>query len=130
MRQLYVVFIICLVMLVPALGEASRTPHPIQLFEQATGWLQDVDDNPDLMKKSVSIFADLIEEYPTSPLGYLGMSYVFRHIADLGNDKYDMRQLRDTAFPFAVQALRLGPTLPEVHENYAFFQRFFSIDLE
>ncbi len=101
------------------------SPHPIQLYEQGIRQLNSTASEAKAESKIQDIFASLIRKFPYSPLGYLGMSYCYRHNAYLGNRKYDIEFLKTAAYPFALKALRLGPSIRAVHENYAFFQELF-----
>ena len=52
------------------------------------------------------------------------MSQIYRIDAHLGSENYDLDLIRERALPFALKALKLGPNIRAVHENYAFFEKF------
>ncbi len=109
-------------------GSCLPSPHPIELYEQGIRQLNSSSTEVKANSQVQDIFLVLIKKFPYSPLGYLGMSYVYRHDAHLGGEKYDVEFLKDNAYPFALKALRLGPSIRAVHENYAFFQELFFLE--
>lgn len=109
-------------------GFCLSSPHPIQLYEQGLRQLNSSSVEIKTDSQVQDIFLILIKKFPYSPLGYLGMSYVYRHDAYLGDKKYDVEFLKDNAYPFALKALKLGPSIRAVHENYAFFQELFFLE--
>ncbi len=104
---------------------AIITPHPIQMYERGVFYLEKYQGDSNDLLKAEETFVDLIEEYPESPLGYLGMSRTYIIDAYLYHDRYDMLILRDHALPFAVKALEFGSSLREVHEIYSFLEGVF-----
>ena len=129
MSKFFIFFIIICVFLIDVHpGFCFPSPHPIQLYEQGIRQLNSSSSEGKTDSQVQDIFLALIKKFPYSPLGYLGMSYVYRHDAYRGNKKYDVEFLKDNAYPFALKALRLGPSIRAVHENYAFFQELFFIE--
>jgi len=126
------VFLIVLVLLVfarPNLTTAAMSPHPLDLYERGEALIEHYQGNVINLVQAQEIFIDLISKYPRSPFGYLGMSHIYRLDAYLGNDQYNIDLIRNRALPFALQAMRLGPSIREVHENYVFFEKFLQEDV-
>ncbi|HRZ40598.1 MAG TPA: hypothetical protein P5246_06280 [Candidatus Omnitrophota bacterium] len=103
------------------------SPHPIELYERGIEQLNSTARNVRASTATQEVFLSLIKKFPYSPLGYLGMSYCYRHDAYVGAQRYDIEFLKNNAYPLALKALRLGPSIRAVHENYAFFQELFFI---
>ena len=104
---------------------AMLSPHPIQLYEKGVAILNSYRGDPFELYQSEKIFAQLIEKYPESPFGYLGISRIRIIEAYRYDNIYDMTKIRKEALPFAIKALELGSSLREVHEHYAIFERIF-----
>lgn len=104
---------------------AFVSPHPVQLYEKGQGYIDHYQGDKQPLIQAQNVFLELINKYPNSPFGYLGMSQIYRIDAYLGQENYDLELIRERALPFALKALRLGPSIQEVHENYAFFEQFF-----
>lgn len=124
----YSVFLImasCFLCLSASSSDAFLTPHPIQLYEKGDALVSSYSGNADGLMAAQDVFIVLIEKYPNSPFGYLGMSHLYRVDAYLGEENYDLKLIRERALPFALKALQLGPSIKAVHENYAFFEQFF-----
>ncbi|MFP4472571.1 MAG: hypothetical protein ACLFPX_01700 [Candidatus Omnitrophota bacterium] len=102
---------------------AAESPHPVILFDKGEAILQRDQSVSDLTEAR-TLFLTIINKFPGSPLGYLGMSKLYRLQArqDL---RYDIETLKFKALPFAVKAMQLGPSIKAVHENYAFFRVIF-----
>lgn len=106
-------------------ARAMVSPHPIQLYEKGQKLIQQYKGDVGTFVAAQDIFMELIEKYHDSPFGYLGMSQIYRIDAYLGEENYDVKLIRERALPFALKALKLGPSIRAVHENYAFFEKFF-----
>lgn len=123
----FLVFVFALIAAVnPALAILSQ--HPIVLYDKGEGLISDYTGDIQTLSRSQDIFLVLIEKYPNSPFGYLGMSHLYRIDAHLGDEHYDLKLIRERALPFALKAMKLGPSIRAVHENYAFFEQFFRQD--
>lgn len=112
--------IICFV-----LAQAMISPHPVQLYEKGQQFINNYTGDIGELVYAQDVYMELIDKYPNSPFGYLGMSQIYRIDAYLGDENYDMEVIRERAIPFALKALKLGPSIRAVHENYAFFEQFF-----
>lgn len=126
MKQLIYFYILGLVLFIaiqPAY--AFLSPHPVQLYDKGEALIADYQGDINVLVAAQDVLLVLIEKYPHSPFGYLGMSHLYRIDAYLGNENYDLKLIRERALPFALKALELGPSIRAVHENYAFFEEFF-----
>lgn len=99
---------------------AGYSVHPVQLYEIGEKILSSYQGNPSTLNDAKKIFQRLIDKYPSSSLGYLGMCHVvviesYRY----GHHHYDMSKIHDEALPLVIKALELGPTLEIVHRQYA-----------
>lgn len=102
------------------------SPHPVQVYERGQHYLNAYRGDINDLVKAQDLYLRLVEKYPNSPFGYLGLSQLYRIDAHLGDEHYDMQIIRERALPFALKALKLGPSIKAVHENYDFFEQFFS----
>lgn len=109
----------------PLCTDAMMSPHPIQLYEKGYALLNRYSGDPSKLYEAQEVFGLLIEKYPDSPFGYLGMSRIHTIDAYLYGNHYNMDKIRTLALPFAVKALELGSSIRPVHENYANFERIF-----
>ena len=107
---------------------ARLSTHPIELYEKGQSLISTFTGDIDTLMMAQDVFIVLIEKYPNSPFGYLGMSHLYRIDAHLGEGNYDLTLIQEWALPFALKALQLGPSIKAVHENYAFFERFLTDD--
>lgn len=98
---------------------AYYTAHPVSLYEKAESMVKVYRGQEVILANSKKIFSELIERYPSSPLGYLGMSHVAVIESCRCANHYDMRLIHEQALPYAVKALELGPALPSVQDQYA-----------
>ena len=128
MKRAGISILCCIVIFctLPRPARAFLSPHPVQMYEQGEQFIQNYDGDISNLVAAQDIFVRLILKYPHSPFGYLGMSHIYRIDAYLGEENYDMKTIRARALPFALRAMKLGPSIREVHENYAFFERFFN----
>ena len=93
--------------------------HPLEIYEQGRQFLNSYRGDPAALEQAQKCFTQLMNKFPDSPYGYLGMSQVQRINAYLYDNRYRMSQIRDEVLPLAVKALELGPSVREVHENYS-----------
>jgi tetratricopeptide (TPR) repeat protein len=105
---------------------SAVTPHPVSLYSQGKKILNGYRGNPDELKRAEELFLTLINRYPQSPLGYLGMSQLKTYYAYFYDMDFNMKIIHEEVMPYAVKALELGPTLQEVHENYGFVEKIFT----
>ncbi len=105
--------------------EAMISPHPIQLYERGEAGLKAYHGDPAQLHEAQKSFKELLQKYPYSPFGYLGMSRIHTINAYRYGTHYNMEEIRAKALPFAIKALELGPSIKAVHENYAIFERIF-----
>ncbi|MCR4338105.1 MAG: tetratricopeptide repeat protein [Candidatus Omnitrophica bacterium] len=104
---------------------AFFTPHPLPLFQQGKKVVEKYRGSPDDLVKAKQKFLEIIEKFPWSPLGYLGMSHIYVIEAYQFGSHYDMNKIQNNALPFAVQALELGPSLQDAHDQYEVLGRIF-----
>jgi tetratricopeptide (TPR) repeat protein len=114
-----------MVLLLTAPGEPSVTSHPIKLYEKGDRLLQTYQGNSQDLKQAKIIFTQLMEKFPDSPFGYLGMSRLYTIDAYMYGSHYNMSKIREQALPYAVRALELGPSMEETHDNYSVFELIF-----
>jgi len=122
------IFLLCGMIILGAVTQpalAFFSLHPIQMYDKGERLLKEYDGNMQTLVAAQDVFVRLIIKYPHSPFGYLGMSHIYRIDACLGEEDYDIEIIRERALPFALRAMELGPSIREVHENYAFFEKFF-----
>jgi len=110
----------------PSLSWASYSAHPMQLYVKAEKVLQSYRGDPATLAEAKKIFSTLITKFPTSALGYVGLSHVYVIEACRYTDHYDMQLMHDQALPYATKALELGPSLQLVHEQYAVIENIFN----
>jgi len=106
-------------------AHALQSPHPEELYSQGMRALNSYHGQPDELIQAQNHFIRLLEKYPDSPLGYLGMSRIYTIDAYRYDHVYDMEKIRDLALPFAIKALELGPSVRAVHEHYSHFEEIF-----
>ena len=104
---------------------AMLTPHPIQLYERGVAALNSYHGDPIQLYAAEKIFSQIIDKYPNSPFGYLGISRIRIIESYRYGNIYDMEKIRQEALPFAIKALELGSSLRDVHEHYAIFEHIF-----
>lgn len=109
----------------PSTAQALFTPHPTQLYERGAALLNSYRGEAAQINEAQKYFVEIIDKYPDSPWGYLGMSRTYLIDAYLYGNQYNMKKIQDLALPFAVKALELGPSLRQVHEHYALFEKIF-----
>jgi tetratricopeptide (TPR) repeat protein len=105
---------------------ALQSPHPVELYEKGNQELVAYQGQPENLIKAQNQFLRLLEKFPESPLGYLGMSRIYTIDSYRYSDVYDMEKIRDLALPFAIKALELGPSVRAVHEHYSQFEEIFT----
>jgi len=125
-----VLALVCVMMIWLAAGSlpvvASLSSHPIIMYEKGDVLLGQCYGSPEAIDEVQAVFVDLIQKYPHSPFGYLGMSRLYRLEAWRSEyQDYDLEVIRKGALPYALKALELGPSIKAVHENYDFFEQFF-----
>ena len=101
------------------------TPHPLLIYEKGEAILDQYKGASHDLDEAETLFKDLIEKHPRSALGYLGMSRLSRIDAYLYGERFNMKKIKEKALPFATKAMELGPSLQDVHENYAVFEGIF-----
>ncbi len=106
-------------------AQAFLIPHPLKTYEKGREILDHYHGEQAELERAKMTFLDIVEKYPDSPFGYLGLSRVYRVEACQSPDRYDMSVIRDISLPFAIKALELGASIREVHENYVYFERIF-----
>jgi tetratricopeptide (TPR) repeat protein len=80
------------------------------------------------LSNAEKIFMKLIEKYPYSHFGYLGMSRLNIIRAYRYGNFYDMHIIHEKALPFANRALELGPAIQEAYDNYGLLEDIVSED--
>ena len=106
-------------------GYALTSTHPLKMYEQGVHLLDSYHGDPSVLYEAQQIFSSLMEKFPDSPYGYLGMSRLQRINAYLYDNRYHMEKVRDEVLPFAIKALELGPSIREVHENYSMLETIY-----
>ena len=104
---------------------AMATQHPIDLFEKGEEILLLYRGNPARLIQARKIFNDLIERFPNSSFGYLGLSKLSRINAFKHEGHYNMGIIREQGLPMAIKALEFGPSIRAVHENFGIYERIF-----
>ena len=104
---------------------AFNYPHPMKIYEKGEEILSNYKGKKTDLNKAKKIFENIVERYPESPLGHIGISRVNTIDAYLYGDHYNMLKLRDTAVPHALKALEIGPSIKESHDNFALLERIF-----
>jgi len=105
--------------------QACPTKTPNYFYQKGEQFIQEYTGDGHQLKKANKYFEHLIEKYPNSPLGYLGISRIYIIEAYQFDNYFNMEDIRNHALPFAVQALELGPLLPAVHINYSLLENIF-----
>lgn len=104
---------------------ALLSPHPLELYEKGKTIVDAYQGNTSQLAEAQIYFTELIERYPDSPWGYLGMSRLHRIDAYRYGNHYNMKRIKEDALPFAAKALEVGASMREVHENYSIFEKIF-----
>ena len=104
---------------------ALLSAHPSELYDRGVRILDSYRGDPSALYEAQKCFADLIQKYPDSPYGYLGMSRVQKINAYLYDNRYNMSKIRDEVLPFAIKALELGPSIRDVHEHYSALENIY-----
>ncbi len=104
---------------------ALGTPHPLDYYERGSEFLSSFRGDRQDIIEAKEIFQQLIDRYPESALGYLGMSRALLMDAVLFDDHYNMKLVHEQALPNAVKALELGPTIRAVHDHYSEIEKIF-----
>lgn len=97
---------------------AIHEPHPQELYARGLEILKTYRGNTAHLKAAQDIFQRLVEKYPDSPFGYLGMSRAKIIEAYRSGNHYNMVIIGEEALPLTFQAMRTGPTLRDVQENF------------
>ncbi len=101
------------------------TEHPLDIFDRGMKTLNSYRGEATTLYEAEKVFSKLLEQFPDSPFGYLGLSRVYKIDAYRHGRRYDMQKIREEALPFAIKALELGPTIKAVHENYSHLEEIF-----
>lgn len=104
---------------------ASHGPTAIELYENGDQVISLYRGNPADLAEAKQIFEKLIENFPRSPLGYLGMSRYYLIDAYRYDNHYFIAQVKDEALAYSLKALALGPLLPAVHQQHAAIENVF-----
>jgi len=104
---------------------AMFSAHPAQIYERGVKFLDSYHGNPADLYEAKECFVELMDRFPDSPYGYLGMSRVQKINAYLYGNRYNMNKVRDEVLPFAIKALEMGPSIREVHENYSALEHIY-----
>lgn len=104
---------------------ASFSSHPLQDYEQGIKNLQTYRGDAKVLQQVKSLFNQIIEKYPDSPFGYLGMSQLKIVEAYRYGQHYNIKMITEEALPMALKAMRVGPTLISVHDHYDRFEIIF-----
>jgi tetratricopeptide (TPR) repeat protein len=102
---------------------AFLSPHPIKVYEKGINQLSAYRGNEQDIREAQRLFNRLIERYPDSPLGYLGLSQAKILEAYRYDHQYNMKVINDEALPMALKAMHFGPTLNLVQDNYDRFEK-------
>jgi tetratricopeptide (TPR) repeat protein len=100
-------------------AHALISPHPLEIYERGMRLVNSYQGDPADLQQAQQCFTELMNKFPDSPYGYLGMSQVQKINAYLYGNRYRMSKIRDEVLPMAVKALELGPSIREVHEHYS-----------
>ena len=109
----------------PHESTAFVSPHSLPDYEKGISCLEQYRGDSRHLTEAFKYFKRLVEKFPESPLGYLGLSRLTVIQAYRFDDYYQMDKIRDEAFPLAVRALELGPLMPGVHVQYSFLEDIF-----
>lgn len=104
---------------------ASFSHHPLQDYEQGIKNLQAYRGDAEILQRVQSLFSHMIEKYPNSPFGYLGMSQLKTMEAYRYGQHYNIKMITEDALPMALKAMRTGPMLKAVHDHYERFETIF-----
>jgi len=116
---------VLLVLLGASQADSFLIPHPKKMYDYGKEIIDTYRGEQAELEQAKVVFLDVIDTYPESPFGYLGLSWVYRIEACQSGTRFDMAIIRDVSLPFAIKALELGSSIREVHENYAHFERIF-----
>ncbi|MDP2654301.1 MAG: tetratricopeptide repeat protein [Candidatus Omnitrophota bacterium] len=108
------------------IASALLSEHPVDLYDKGLSILQSYRGDPKTLTEAKSVFARLIQKYPDSPFGYIGMSRYHMVDAYLYGNRYDMMKVRYDVLPLAVKALEMGPSVRAVHEHYALIEKIYT----
>jgi len=119
------IFIALLALLSASPADSFLIPHPKKMYDRGKNIVDSYRGEQATLERAKVAFLDVIDLYPESPFGYLGLSQVYRIEACQSVTRFDMAVIREVSLPFAIKALELGASIREVHENYAQFERIF-----
>ncbi len=108
---------------------AEPLPSPVTWYERGIAVLAAYRGDDGVLQRARGIFSRIVARYPSSPLGYLGLSRMALIEAYRYGDHYDMSLLKEKALPAAERALELGPLLPAAHDHYARFEKIYAAHL-
>ncbi len=106
-------------------AHASFSSHPLQDYEQGIKNLQTYRGDTKVLQNAQLLFSQIIEKYPDSPFGYLGMSQLKIVEAYRYGQHYNIKMITEEALPMALKAMHSGPTLIAVHDHYDRFEVIF-----
>ncbi len=110
------------IMPVPS-AHAFLSPHPLKVYEKGLNQLTAYRGNDQDIREAEALFNQLIDRYPESPFGYLGMSQAKILEAYRCDHQYNMKIINAEALPLALKAMHVGPTLNMVQDNYDRFEK-------
>lgn len=109
-------------------AEALVSAHPLKLYDVGIGYLDSYNGDSTNLANAEKFFMKLIEKYPDSHLGYLGMSHLNIIKAYRYGNFYDMHIIHEKALPFANKALERGPAIHSAYDNYGLLEDIISWD--
>jgi len=111
---------VIMLLLFPFSAQAAHTANAAELYEKGKERLSAYQGNPAALAESRKLFAQIIDKFPNSPYGYLGLSRCYLVEAYQSGENYSIPKIKENVLPYASKAMRLGPLLNEVHE-YSIF---------
>lgn len=120
-----VILIIAVSLILTSVCHASFEPSLMQLYTEGDGLLKSYRGDPVVLSKAKNTFLKIVEKFPDSPLGYLGLSRLSVIQAYRYENHYFIPQIKEDALPLALKAMALGPLIPAVHDHYSLLEHIF-----
>src|SRR3990167_5134303 len=100
-------------------NEAQQNVNPIDLYTKGMDLVDAYEGDSVILEEARNYFQTVLNEYPASPYGYLGMSEIAQLEAYQSWIDFDKASMEANALPLALKARELAPDFYEVHDRLA-----------